>query len=477
MYQIFRTITGPRYCIISQICIVTLFAIQLKAQQNIFQAGASISDITPPLGSSIVGGYNIPSATFIHDPLNVRTLVLDDGNKQLIFSIVDNVSIKREIFDAAKQIIKEKFGIERENILMAATHTHSAASLRGNGDCGGFDEYQSLVINRIVQGVSNALHNKRPAKIAFGSVDIPEHVFNRRWFMKDSVYNPFGMKEIVKMNPGYSDKNIRPAGPVDPEVSFIAVESLSGDPIALLANYSLHYVGYVPKGEISADYFAVFSNRMKELLSKNAQYPEFVGMMSNGTSGNINNNDYSRPSNPLPPYEKIKYVANDVADKVYEAYQNLNFEKEVKLTSARSEIKLKSRRATPEMLSNIAQIRDSEEILFNRLEKIYVYRIFRMEADYPDSVDIELQTFGINDVGIAAIPFEVFSQTGLRLKSESPFSHSFTIELANGANGYLPTPEQHKLGGYETWLAVNRVEKEASVKIENEILKLFQKIH
>ena len=51
------------------------------------------------------------------------------------------------------------------------------------------------------------------------------------------------------------------------------------------------------------------------------------------------------------------------------------------------------------------------------------------------------------------------------------------IELANGYNGYLPTPEQHKLGGYETWLGTNRVEREASVKITAKALELLQSVH
>ena len=72
------------------------------------------------------------------------------------------------------------------------------------------------------------------------------------------------------------------------------------------------------------------------------------------------------------------------------------------------------------------------------------------------------------------MPFETFVEIGLRLKSESPLSPTFTIELANGANGYLPTPEQHEWGGYETWLGTNRVEKQASVKITNTLLELLE---
>jgi hypothetical protein len=68
---------------------------------------------------------------------------------------------------------------------------------------------------------------------------------------------------------------VEPDGNPDPDVSFISVKSTSGRPIALLANYSTHYVGGVPSGHISADYFAVFANRMQELLKADRQVPPF----------------------------------------------------------------------------------------------------------------------------------------------------------------------------------------------------------
>ena len=64
-----------------------------------------------------------------------------------------------------------------------------------------------------------------------------------------------------------------------------------------------------------------------------------------------------------------------------------------------------------------------------------------------------------------------------QIKAKSPFKDTFTIELANGANGYLPTPRQHDLGGYETWLGTNRVEREASVKITARALEMLQSVH
>ena len=94
---------------------------------------------------------------------------------------------------------------------------------------------------------------------------------------------------------------------------------------------------------------------------------------------------------------------------------------------------------------------------------------------WPENINVPMQVFRLGE-WTAAIPFEVFTETGLEIKTKSPFKPSFTMELANGSYGYLPTPEQHKIGGYETWLSTNRVETEASRKIVSEILKLFNQV-
>ncbi|MFO1095022.1 MAG: hypothetical protein U0992_17200 [Planctomycetaceae bacterium] len=59
----------------------------------------------------------------------------------------------------------------------------------------------------------------------------------------------------------------------------------------------------------------------------------------------------------------------------------------------------------------------------------------------------------IGDLGIVGIPCETFVETGLAIKAASPLKPTFCISLANGYNGYLPTPEHHDWGGYETWRA------------------------
>ena len=465
---------------------IACFPILSTAQQAVFRAGASTANITPPLGSGIVGNFGIPPpANYVHDELHARSLVLDDGTTKLVFVVVDNVGIIREVFDEAKRLIFEETKIPTAQILISSDHTHSASSASGIGEIRGgwnagrpLDDYQRFLVRRIADGVRIAVNNLEPARIGWGSGNVPQHLFNRRWKMKNPVVNPFGDMDQVLMNPGIKNPELlEPAGSTDPQVSFISVQSLKGRPIGILANYSLHYVGGVPKDHISADYFAVFADRIQELLKADRQDPPFVGIMSNGTSGDVNNINFRGPAEKHEPYAKMRIVANDVAHEVLRVYQTIQHKDWVPLGAAQSELNLKVRRPSSEMIAYAQKVlaKPDTETPVHRLEKTYAERTMQMNG-WPENIDVLMQTFRIGELGVAAIPFEVFTEIGLEIKAKSPFKSSFTIELANGSYGYLPTPEQHQLGGYETWLGTNKVEKEASRKIVTEILKLFNQV-
>lgn len=478
------------------VLLVTVFnAGQTLSAQNkpavmgtrIFRAGAATGNITPFLGGGIVGGWSAPPATYIHDELHVRCLVLDDGETKLAFVVADNISLNRELIDEARKLIFSEINLPGANILISAIHTHSATSAQGEGDKRRgwnydqpFDDYQKLLIRRIADVVRIAIINLEPARIGWGAGLVPQHVNNRRWKMKPGtpLPNPFGGQDKVMMNPSVGNPNLlEPAGPVDPEVSFISVQSLQGRPIAVLGNYSLHYVGGVPTGHISADYFAMFADRLQELLQADRQSPPFVGIMSNGTCGDVNNINFRVPSQKYQPYEKMHIVADDVAKEVIRVYKTIQHHDWVQLKAAQDELTLKVRKPSSEMVARARMVllRPDSVKPVHIHEKIYAERTLQM-LEWPDKVDIILQTFRIGDLGVAAIPFETFAEIGLEIKTKSPFKPSFNIELANGSYGYLPTPEQHKLGGYETWLGTNRVEVNASDKIVAKLLQLFKKL-
>ena len=71
----------------------------------------------------------------------------------------------------------------------------------------------------------------------------------------------------------------------------------------------------------------------------------------------------------------------------------------------------------------------------------------------------------------------MFGVTGLAIKTSSPLKPTFTIELANGYDGYLPPPDQHELGGYTTWRARSScLEVQAEPQVRAAVVGLLSKV-
>ena len=299
--------------------------------------------------------------------------------------------------------------------------------------------------------------------------------------MKEGVIsaNPFGGEDEVRMNPGIGNPDLlEPAGPIDPEVPVIAVQTLEGKPIAVLANYSLHYVGGTNKGDISADYFGMFAARIGDMVGADAYGSGFVGFMTNGTSGDINNINFGGSSpKPMKPYEKMAIVANTVAAEVFKVYQNITYQDWVPLAEVQKEISLGVRKPDAKELKRAKSIlaEANGQNLVKR-EEMYARETLLIN-DFPDEKQLILQAIQIGDLAITAVPCEIFVEIGLEIKEKSPFEQTFSISLANGYNGYLPTPKHHALGGYETWRARSSyLEVEASNVITSNLLALLNEL-
>lgn len=449
------------------------------------QAGAAAVDITPKVWPlPLIGSFSFRPAESAHDPLHVRALVLDDGATQLAIAVVDSCYVQRDVLDDAKQRASERTGIPASNMLVSATHTHSAPPAkprapyridRGEDLTANESKYSEQLRAGIADAITQAYETRAAAEAGWGSAPLPEELSNRRWFKKEGTIppDPFGgTTDTVQMNPGRNDL-LRPAGPVDPEISILSVRTADGKPLALLANYSLHYVGGVPRGQVSADYFGEFARLITERLGTSEG---FVGILSNGTSADVNNIDFTGKRPRREPFEQIRIVAGKVADKSHEAYRAIEHRSDLTLAMAERILTLDRRKPTGEGYERAKKVLTVEdESTLPRRAKPYARRAIEL-YEGPETVDVKLQAVRIGELGITALPFETFTEIGLALKEKSPLKPTFTISLANGGEGYLPTPAQHEFGGYETWLGTNRVEKQASVKITETLLQLLDEV-
>jgi hypothetical protein len=446
------------------------------------RVGACAIDITPqrlPVESN--GSMTPWQAERVNDPLHARCFVLDNEVLKLAIVVCDSCMIPREIFDAAKAKAAESTGIPANYILCSATHTHTGVAVTRVFQSPIEKEYCTYLADKIAECIVQADARREPARIGWAVGNNPRQVFNRRWHLRPgpTLTDPFDHgADRVQMNPAAaSARLLRPAGPTDPEIPILAMQSLDGRPIAVLANYSLHYVGGVPSRSLSADYFGEFARQFARLIQAEKIKPPFVAVMSNGTSGDINNVNFFEGATSREPFEQIRLVAADVAQAAHKAYQRIEWHEWAPLKMRETEIELGVRRPTDDELARAKDVlQHAGEKPYSDLRAIYALETLDL-AEYPAAMRMKLQAIRIGDVGIASSPCETFVETGLAIKRESPLPLTFTIELANGYNGYLPTPKQHALGGYETWRAKSSyLSVDAEPKVRSTLHELLSEV-
>jgi len=444
------------------------------------RAGAAAVDITPrEFPFNMPGNFSINMADKAHDPFHARALVLQNGGITLAMVVVDNLGADQDTLAAAKTLASQQCGVPADKMLVSSTHTHSGPP-RTTEDDPMAVSYRKVLIQGIADAITRAHAALRPAEVGAAKHPLPEEVFNRRWFLKPGKMplNPFGRLDKVKMNPGTSpDVLDHPAGPTDPDITILSVQDEKHKPLALFANYSLHYVGATPKAAASADYFGEFARIMPVRVGAQEG---FVAMMSNGTSGDINNTPFGTIRPPREPFEQIRIVAQKAADAAWHARRGIEaYSGDARLGMRQRMITLRTRRPTSEQIAEakavLAVAETPEATKLPRLADVYAKRTLAL-AEAGESLTVPLQAIRIGDLAVCAIPFETFVEIGLDLKKRSPFSRTMVIGLANGYNGYLPTPEQHELGGYETWLGTNRVQEDTSVILTTQLLEMLAEL-
>jgi hypothetical protein len=387
--------------------------------------------------------------------------------------------IPREVCDRAKALAFKATTIPVDRMLVSATHTHSAPSVMDY--CLGTradPSYTEFLPAKIAEAIAEAARRLTPAEVGWTSVDAPHHTHCRRWIVQPGKIglDPFGERTIrAMMHPGYQNPDYAgPSGPVDSQLSLLSFRTLDGHPLGLLANYSMHYFGI--GGGFSADYFGRFCNLVERRLAPSVDAANHgsapVVIMSQGTSGDLHWMDYSQPKRGTT----IDQYAGELAEIALAAYGRIEYRREVTLAMAQRTLTLGRR--TPDA----KRLEWARKLNAQRGERRPTTRpeVYAEQAVYlheHPTEELVLQAVRIGELGLTAIPDEVFSITGLKLKARSPLRPTFNLELANGASGYIPPPEQHALGGYTTWPARTAgLEVEAEPKIVEAMLAVLEEV-
>ncbi len=427
--------------------------------QTTLKAGSASANITPPLGTRIPGGFRPRYAENVDDELFAKAVVIDNGTTRIAVVTCDLIAIPEKIADVAKARIAERCDIPAAQVMVNATHTHTAVAI---ADLLGVDEdpgYTEWVPLKIADAVELAVWRLKPARVGFASVDEERITFNRRWHMKNGT---------VRFNPGIENPDlVRPTGTIDPEVAMMYVEATDdGTPISAVANFSLHYIGTDNGNALSADYFGHFDRLMRHYLGDTC-----ISLLWNAASGQINNTDFSgRTKWTASGHQQAVKMANVLAGhfivekQLMEMHETLDLSGDLAtLTFQRKEITAEDLEVAEQVLSVPQGTYDAYETgpfswvvgepIPQALVDVYAHECQRL-AKLPTQMTAPVQVIRLGEAAIVALPGEVFVETGMNIKSKSDANPTFLVSLANGYIGYICTDKALiEEGGYETWAA------------------------
>ncbi|MBK7931711.1 MAG: hypothetical protein IPJ98_30800 [Bryobacterales bacterium] len=435
------------------------------------RAGAAITDVTPEKLPVIVNCFMTERLVDrVTSRLYARSLVLDDGATRLSLTVVDSCMMPRELLDRAKALAAQRTGIPAHRMLISATHTHMAPAAMA---CLGSDaqqDYADWLPGKIAESITQAASRLEPAQAGWAIEDAPSLTHTRRFIYRADkmLLDPFGNRTVrANMHPGYQNPDaIAPSGPSDPALTLFSVQTNAGQPLALLANFSQHYFNDTP---LSADYFGLFTSKMAARI---AAGPTFVPILSQGTSGDQMWMDYSRPKSDAT----LDSYTEAFTEAALRAYRRIVHRPNITLGMRETLLTLRRRLPDEQRLAWArAKVREFEGRKPKTQPEIYAREQLFLHQE-PER-ELKLQTLRIGDLAIHAIPNEVYALTGLKLKAQTPFAATMNIELANGADGYIPPPEQHVLGGYTTWAARTAgLEVQAEPRIVEALLTMAESL-
>ncbi len=432
-----------------------------SGQSNVLRAGAVAIKITPPVGSIMGMSYGVTVSEGVHDDIYAQALILEEGDVKTAFITFDFVSLPYTFVEKTRELIAQRVGIPGNNIIMVAKHSHAGPQMNPLfwDAVGGLpkqksEEYVKKLPAVIAEGVQLAKTRLQPVRVSVGTIKENTVSFNRRYLLKDGS---------VKMNPGRINPDIvRPAGPVDPDVSIVLFQSLDSKPVAMIVNYALH-VAVVGGNRFSADFPGTISTLLSKVYGK-----EMVTIYTNGTSGNINHVDVTR-KNQLDGYEESERIGTILAADVMKTVPSLH---PIDVNSIRVRTKTVE---LPIQAVRPDEVKWAQEVIgrFGKpnpppfFDVVRAWKILDLAAlkgwAHPKltttvpltkdggALKSEVQVLALGDeLALVGFPGDAFVELGLNIKLNSPFPFTIVNEQsANGTLSYVPNRKAFPEGAYE----------------------------
>ncbi|MBN9117914.1 MAG: neutral/alkaline non-lysosomal ceramidase N-terminal domain-containing protein [Planctomycetes bacterium] len=422
----------------------------LPARAAPLTAGAATVDVTPPRGCPMAGYYSFRGAEGTHDPLFAKVLVFEKDGTRVALVSLDLITTTRGLVEETRKLVERQTGIPGRNVMISATHSHTgpvlwdgsprADFLTGNGNKIAKD-YIAALPEKIADAVKKADDARKPARVSFGTGREDGLAFNRRFHMTDGT---------VGWNPGKKNpKIIKPAGPTDPGVPVVFVETDEDKPkpLAVYVNFAMH-LDTVGGLHYSADYPHTLAKALAAVKGE-----DVVTVFTTGCCGDINHVNVNS-DRPQKGHGEAARIGTRLAAEVLRTFDALKpaADGQLRVSSELVELALPAVTAEDAVAAKrvLADLEGKAKPAPKFLDQVQAFKVLDVAERLNKPLQVEVQVVSLgDDLAWVSLPGEIFVELGLQIKNGSPFRQTVIAELANGSVGYVPNRAAYAQGNYE----------------------------
>lgn len=406
--------------------------------------GATTTDLTPRDSQFLFGYPHVKRySTGVHDPLLCAALFLNDGTTSLLLMSVDLIFVSKELSERVARRIAASASIKPEQILIAASHTHSGPIMVDYLACEADpvvpkadSAYLAFVENQLVEAGLKAIDSARPAEIGL----------------------------TVARAQGIGTNRRDPQGPTDPDVPVLLARTVDTKKVfAAMMIYGMHpTVLHEDSTLISAD----FPGFTRQYLQQNVWGVDCPILYFTGPAGNQSPR-HCVESNTFPEAERLGKL---LATSVEESLRHVQWHASAKLSCARAELQLALRQfpSVEQAQANLdrvaaklhalresgaprTEVRTVECDWFGAEETLTLARAAkegRLNAAAAKLMPARITVVQIGPWSFVGWPGEMFVEFSLEIRKH--FANTYLIAYANGElQGYMVTQGAVDEGGYE----------------------------
>ena len=410
-----------------------------------FRVGYGKADITPD-GPVAMGGYGKADQRISKGVLSylyATCIAITDADDNTILIYGLDLCGVGTAMDFRKNV-SEATGVPEENIMMSASHTHSAPdySVATSGQGAALNKLK----NGLIKAAETAMEDRKEAKMYGGSIETEGMNFVRHYLMNDGTYAGDNFGSTAS---GYASH----ASEADSQLQLIKFVR-EGDNDIYLTNFQTHphQTGGSSKYDLSADIVGEYRTNMEKALGCEVLY-------LSGAGGNINSHSRVKEEQATPDWKAWGVKMAEYAQKV--EFTELNTGK---VQAATYEFQAAINHNDDQWASicdDLANRWNKGEITTAQLKELgltygvklnspYHAQAIRSRAKMGNYNTFLIQAYSFGDVGLAAFPGEQFDTNGKFIKDNSPFAMTIVATKANGENGYFPSQFAFDVsGGYE----------------------------